>query len=73
MTAKVKTLMNEVEFGILDLFMHLMETDSPTVRRVVAIGYYFMDRLPDRNIMIQGVFWVCLGTALGLGIGILAV
>jgi len=53
------------------LLMKAMETDSPTVRRMVSVGYYFMDRVPDRSFIVQGLFWVCLGTTLGLGIGIL--
>ncbi|HKJ26189.1 MAG TPA: hypothetical protein VJ965_01005 [Anaerolineales bacterium] len=71
MIEKIKSFFTTVEYEILNLLMKAMETDSPTVRRMVSVGYYFMDRVPDRSFIVQGLFWVCLGTTLGLGIGIL--
>lgn len=70
MISKVNQFFNIIELEFINLAMNIMESDSEMVKRVMRLGYYFMERLPKRSIIIQAVFWICLGTIFGLGIGI---
>jgi hypothetical protein len=67
----IKMLNENLERKFWKVVIPLMKNEPELVEKLVNIGYHFLDRLPKRNLLVQSIFWICIGLSLGLGIGIL--
>ncbi|HAY85888.1 MAG TPA: hypothetical protein DCY42_13520 [Chloroflexi bacterium] len=67
----IKMFNQNIERKFWEIVIPLMRKEPKIVGKLVAIGYYFMGRIPKQNFLVQSIFWICIGLSLGLGIGIL--
>jgi hypothetical protein len=66
-----KMFNQHLERKFWELVIPMMRKDTKLVEKLVSVGYHFIDRFPKRNLLVQSIFWICIGLSLGLGIGIL--
>lgn len=71
MINNIKMLNLNIERKFWGLIIPWMRKEPKIVEKIASIGYYFIDRMPKRNFLVQSIFWVCIGLSIGLGIGIL--
>lgn len=67
----IKMFNQSLERRFWNVVIPWMQKEPEMVEKLLNIGYYFMDRLPKRNLLVQAIFWICIGLSFGLGIGIL--
>lgn len=73
MTVKLQHIYNTIECKFWDMIIPLLESDSEVIEWVVNLGYRFSETLPEKSFLIQALFWIWIGTSIGLAIGILIV
>ncbi|MEJ2510789.1 MAG: hypothetical protein P8Y72_04230 [Anaerolineales bacterium] len=67
----IKMFNQQIERKFWEVVIPLMRKEPKIVGKLVNLGYYFIERMPKRNFLVQSIFWICVGLSIGLGIGIL--
>ena len=67
----IKMVNENIERKFWEVVIPLMSNEPKIVQRIAGVGYYFLNRIPKRTVLVQSIFWICIGLSLGLGIGIL--
>jgi len=67
----IKIFNETLERKFWEVVIPLMRKEPELVKKIAKFGFYFLDRYPKRTLVVQSIFWICLGLSLGLGIGIL--
>lgn len=73
MTEKYQKLPYTIENKFWDFVIPLLESENETVEWLVNIGYRISQNLPKRSFLFQAIFWICMGTMIGLVIGMLVI
>lgn len=67
----IKMFNQNIERKFWEVVIPLMRKEPEIVEKLAGIGLFFADRVPKKNLLVQSLFWICMGLTLGLGIGIL--
>ena len=64
-------IQKNLEMRFWEMAIPMMSSNSPTVRKLVKIGYHAYNQYQPKNILFKMMFWSCIGLSFGLGIGLL--
>ena len=73
MTEKTQKLPYVIENKFWDFVIPLLESENETVEWLVNLGYRISQNLPGRSFLFQAIFWICMGTIIGLALGLIAI
>jgi len=73
MTEKYQKLPYVIENKFWDFVIPLLESENETVEWLVNFGYRISKNLPGRSFFFQAIFWICMGTIIGLAVGLILI
>lgn len=65
----LKSFQQKIETEFWQFVIPRMKNQPELVGRIMQIGLFFQKRLMKTSKVFQGLFWICLGLMIGLGIG----
>jgi hypothetical protein len=73
MIDKIQKIPYAVENKFWEMVIDLLDSDDETIELIVNFGYQIRHKLLGKGFLFQAVFWIGMGTVIGLAIGILII
>lgn len=73
MIQKLQKIPYVIENKFWEVVIPLLDSDDDTIDLLVNFGYQISQKLPGKSFIFQAIFWICMGTIIGLAVGILIV
>lgn len=73
MIEKLQKLPQAVEHRFWNFVINLLDSEDESVEALVNFGYQFSQNVQGKNFVFQAIFWICMGTIIGLALGIILI
>ncbi|HKJ26188.1 MAG TPA: hypothetical protein VJ965_01000 [Anaerolineales bacterium] len=73
MSEKLQRIPYVIENKFWEFVINLLDSDDETIELLVKVIHQIRQKLPGKKFLYQAVFWICMGTFIGLALGIILI
>lgn len=70
MIQKLQQIPNSIENKFWEIVIPMLQSDDETIELMVNLGYQLSKKVPGKYFLIKAIFWIFMGTIVGLGLGL---